>query len=78
MLHFYVYRAPKRPRPTKVQYPAVFLFDDGWDDYGYKSETPLGGWLRALLVHRLACQLLVHRRFRSRRLAGLEARASAF
>jgi hypothetical protein len=37
MLHFYVYRAPKRPRPTKVQYPAVFLFDDGWDDYGLKT-----------------------------------------
>jgi energy-coupling factor transporter ATP-binding protein EcfA2 len=37
MIHFYVYRAPKRPKPTKVQYPAVFLFDDNWDDYSYKT-----------------------------------------
>jgi hypothetical protein len=37
MIHFYIYRAPKRPKPTKVQYPAVFLFDDNWDDYGYKT-----------------------------------------
>src|SRR5215471_794936 len=37
MIHFYVYRQPKRPRPTKVKYPAVFLFDDSWDDYGYKT-----------------------------------------
>jgi energy-coupling factor transporter ATP-binding protein EcfA2 len=34
MLTFYVYR---RPKPTKVKYPAVFLFSDGWDDYGYKT-----------------------------------------
>lgn len=37
MIHFYVYRPPKRPKPTKVKYPAVFLFDDNWDDYGYKT-----------------------------------------
>jgi predicted ATPase len=37
MLYFYVYRAPKRPKPRKVQYPAVFLFDDNWDDFGYKT-----------------------------------------
>ncbi|WP_315727466.1 MULTISPECIES: AAA family ATPase [unclassified Bradyrhizobium] len=37
MIHFYVYRQPKRPRPKKVKYPAVFLFDDNWDDYGYKT-----------------------------------------
>ena len=37
MLHFYVYRAPKRPKPRKVQYPAIFLFDDNWNDYGYET-----------------------------------------
>lgn len=37
MIYFYVYRAPKRPRPTKVRYPAVFLYDDNWDDFGYKT-----------------------------------------
>jgi len=37
MIYFYVYRAPKRPKPTKVKYPAVFLLDDNWDDYGYKT-----------------------------------------
>lgn len=37
MIHFYVYRAPKRPKPKIVKYPAVFLFDDSWDDYGYKT-----------------------------------------
>ena len=37
MIHFYVYRAPKRPRPTRINYPAVFLFDDNWDDFGYKT-----------------------------------------
>jgi hypothetical protein len=37
MIHFYVYRAPKRPKPKTVKYPAVFLFDDNWDDFGYKT-----------------------------------------
>lgn len=36
-LHFYVYRAPLRPKPVKVQYPAIFLFDDNWDDYGFTT-----------------------------------------
>jgi predicted ATPase len=37
MLHFYVYRPRKRPKPSKVKYPAIFLFDDNWDDYGYRT-----------------------------------------
>jgi hypothetical protein len=37
MIFFYIYRSPKRPKPTKVKYPAVFLLDDNWDDYGYKT-----------------------------------------
>ena len=37
MIYFYVYRTPTRPKPKKVKYPAVFLFDDNWDDYGYKT-----------------------------------------
>lgn len=37
MLHFYVYRAPRRPKPRDVSYPAVFLFDDNWDDFGFKT-----------------------------------------
>lgn len=37
MLHFYVYRQPKRPKPKTVSYPAVFLFDDSWNDFGYTT-----------------------------------------
>lgn len=37
MIHFYVYRAPGRPKPKSVRYPAVLLFDDNWDDYGYTT-----------------------------------------
>lgn len=35
MLHFYVYRSPRRRKPSEVKYPAVYLFDDNWNDYGY-------------------------------------------
>lgn len=37
MMHFYIYRPPRRPKPKTVKYPAVFLFDDSWDDFGYKT-----------------------------------------
>lgn len=35
MIHFYVYRPPKRRKPRDVRFPAVFLFDDNWNDYGF-------------------------------------------
>jgi hypothetical protein len=35
LLHFYVYRSPRRRKPSNVKYPAVYLFDDNWNDYGY-------------------------------------------
>jgi predicted ATPase len=36
-MHFYVYRPTARPKPKDVEYPAIFLFDDNWNDYGYTT-----------------------------------------
>lgn len=35
-IHFYIYRQ-RRPNRDTLAYPAVLLFDDNWDDYGFKT-----------------------------------------